>query len=68
MAQKQTYSPAELAALYGLSAGTLANWRSRGDGPPFVKRGNRRTGPVSYPADQARQWGEENNYIREEMT
>lgn len=32
--------------------GTLQNWRSRGEGPPFVKIGSR----VFYEAEAVREW------------
>lgn len=35
----QTLTPAELSARWGLSVGTLANWRSSGRGPAFSKIG-----------------------------
>ena len=34
----------EAAAYYGISAGTMANWRSQGTGPTFNKIGDRRVG------------------------
>lgn len=41
----------EAAAFIGVSAGTLENWRVRGEGPPFHKTPGR-TGKVLYdPAD-----------------
>ena len=32
-------TPAELATMLGMSVRTLANWRSAGKGPPYVKIG-----------------------------
>ena len=32
-------TPAELAVMLGMSVRTLANWRSTGKGPPYVKIG-----------------------------
>lgn len=34
---KKLLKPEDLAGRYGLSTRTLANWRSRGEGPSFVK-------------------------------
>lgn len=31
-----------LAARWGMHTGTLTNWRSNGEGPPFIKLGGRR--------------------------
>jgi len=39
--------PAELAARWHITVGTLANWRSSGKGPRFIKFGRR----VLYPLD-----------------
>lgn len=50
----QYFTPAELCARYkGLvSERTLANWRSRGEGPSFVKIGGR----VLYRAREVALW------------
>lgn len=32
-------TPSELAVMLGMSPRTLANWRSTGKGPPYVKIG-----------------------------
>lgn len=41
MAQKQFITPRELSERWGgrINVRTLANWRSSGNGPPFVKIG-----------------------------
>ena len=44
----QTYTPAETAAILGMSRRTLADWRCQGDGPPYVKTSPGRTGRVVY--------------------
>lgn len=36
---KKTIRPHEAAEVYGISAGTLANLRSRKEGPQYFKRG-----------------------------
>lgn len=42
----------DVSVLTGVSVGTLANWRSLGEGPPYVKAGHR----VLYPEDLLREW------------
>jgi hypothetical protein len=66
-----TLTPAEVATLYGVAIGTLANWRMQQVGPPYQKeqrgpRGPRRNGRVTYPKRQAEKWGRDNGYIRED--
>lgn len=60
------FSPADLAPLYGVSAGTLANWRAQGKGPPFENRGGHRNGRVTYPRKPALKWGKANGYVEED--
>ncbi|MFH0025054.1 hypothetical protein ACFZAC_26150 [Pseudomonas fluorescens] len=38
--------------------GTLANWRSKGKGPPFIKFGS----SVRYPIDLVEKWEAENTH------
>lgn len=47
-------TPRQLAERWGLSTGTLANWRYRGQGPRFIRLSNR----VLYPVDQIRSFEE----------
>lgn len=47
-------TPHQLAERWGLSTGTLANWRYRGQGPRFIRLSNR----VLYPVDQIRSFEE----------
>jgi len=49
--------PLQVAEIMGWSVNTLACYRSRGEGPPFVKVRNR----VLYQADQLDTWILENN-------
>lgn len=42
-----------------LTVGTLANKRSKGEGPPFVKFGTR----VRYPLSQLVNWEEKNAHL-----
>lgn len=52
-------TPAELAAMLGMSPRTLANWRSIGKGPPYVKIG------VEPPeGHQDRRWALAHEYRR----
>lgn len=37
--KKKYLSPKEVEAIYGISAGTLANWRMYGKGPAYSKVG-----------------------------
>ncbi|MCH4858786.1 helix-turn-helix transcriptional regulator [Bifidobacterium pseudocatenulatum] len=39
-------TPAELAAMLGMSVRTLANWRSTGKGPPYLKIGVEPPSPI----------------------
>lgn len=41
-------SPKELADILGVTPATLERWRVSGDGPKFVKLGNRAHSPVRY--------------------
>ena len=44
--------PAQVGEIMGWSLNTLANYRSRGEGPPYVKVRNR----VLYPTDDLDRW------------
>ena len=44
--------PTEAARFLGLSANTLANWRSNGRGPDWMRRGGR----VFYPLEALQKW------------
>lgn len=61
------FSPAELADLFKVAAGTLANWRAQEKGPPFEKRGYVRNGRVTYPRRPAIKWGKANGYLSEDQ-
>lgn len=60
-------SPTELAERFGVSVGTLANWRAQDKGPPFEKRGRVRNGRVTYPLRSAIRWGKDNGYLEEDQ-
>lgn len=51
-------TPAEVVARWNgaVTTGTLANWRSRKEGPPFQKFGSR----VRYPVASLAQWEAKN--------
>lgn len=46
------HTPADVAAMLGVSARTLGEWRFTGDGPEFVKVGS----VVRYPHDALTDW------------
>lgn len=55
------YSPKEVARRFRLSEPTLANMRSKGVGPEFIKLGPHRTSPVRYPRSALITWIERSN-------
>ena len=55
--QKVAYTAKEVEVLYGLDYQTLANWRSQGKGPRYVKAGARR---VLYRRTDLDKWMEAN--------
>lgn len=63
-------TPEELAGMLGVRLGTLANWRSYGRGPEYVKLGaeppegkqDRRL--VRYPRDAAERFAQAHRYRR----
>ena len=48
-------STVDLAKRWGVSEGTLRNYRSAGRGPKFIKISGR-GGPVRYSLDEVRKW------------
>ena len=60
-AQPQFLTAAEVSQRWGgaVSTGTLANWRTQGKGPGFVKLGSK----VRYPITQIEAW-EAANMVR----
>lgn len=48
------YTPQQVASRYGnaITVRTLANWRSIGQGPDYIKIG----GKVMYPVDAVAEW------------
>jgi predicted DNA-binding transcriptional regulator AlpA len=55
------YAPEELTAMLKLAPGTLANMRSKGTGPRFIKLGHSRIAPVRYPRREVLAWLAEHN-------
>jgi len=49
-------SPAEVAEYMGVDKALLAQWRWRGDGPPYVKMTPGRQGLVRYPREELREY------------
>jgi hypothetical protein len=52
LAREDRLSPQELADLLDLSAATLAGWRSRDHGPPYMSVGRK----IWYPRAKAEAW------------
>lgn len=51
-------SSADAGRLLGVTADTLADWRAKGYGPPYVRVGEGIRGRVRYPADAVRAWAD----------
>jgi hypothetical protein len=62
--------PEEFAAMIGLSPRTIANWRSTGKGPPYLKigveppEGHQDRRKVRYQRQIAEQWALAHEYRR----
>jgi excisionase family DNA binding protein len=56
MTTTELLTPEEVADLLKVHLGTLENWRVRGEGPPFVKLGNKRRSPVRYRRKDIEDW------------
>lgn len=63
MTDTRTLTPTELADLFGVSVGTLANWRVQNRGPLYRKQRLHRNARVIYPRREAINWGKRNGYI-----
>ena len=61
---KRSGTPAEIAAIYGLHPGTLANMRSKLTGPRFFKRGR----TVIYFCEDVELWLRETPVMTAEAT
>lgn len=57
----ELYPPAEVARIFKLTEPSLANLRSKGEGPEFIKLGPYRTSPVRYPRRALIAWLASNN-------
>ena len=62
--KQQPYTPEEVADLFGITKGTLANWRSAGRGPAYNKPRRHRNAPVVYPRRDTLRWGQANGYLK----
>ncbi|MFA1551643.1 helix-turn-helix transcriptional regulator [Actinomadura chokoriensis] len=54
--EEEELKPPEVAALVKVSEQTLANWRSRGYGPPYRKLSDGRSGRVRYRRSAVEAW------------
>lgn len=63
-------TPSELAVMLGMSVRTLANWRSTGKGPPYLKigaeppEGHQDRRKVRYQRQTAEKWALAHKYQR----
>lgn len=63
-------TPNELAVMLGMSVRTLANWRSTGKGPPYLKigveppEGKQDRREVRYQRDVAERWALAHEFTR----
>lgn len=63
-------TPSELAVMLGMSVRTLANWRSTGKGPPYLKigveppEGHQDRRKVRYQRAVAERWAQAHEYRR----
>lgn len=63
-------TPTELAVMLGMSVRTLANWRSAGKGPPYLKigveppEGHQDRRKVRYQRAVAERWASAHEYQR----
>lgn len=51
-------SAREASKLLGVSRATLATWRRRSIGPPYLREPRKRTSPVFYPKAALLAWNE----------
>lgn len=69
-AMSDLLTPSELADTLGMSTRTLANWRSTGKGPPYVKigveppEGHQDRRKVRYQRAVAERWATAHQYAR----
>lgn len=57
---ERNLTPDEAAGLIRMQPQTLANWRSQGGGPDFIRVGSK----IFYPAEKIREFLERNVYNR----
>lgn len=53
---KELLTQEQVAELLQIHPGTLENWRMRGEGPQFIKLGNKRRSPIRYWRDAVEDW------------
>ena len=56
---EQFFTPDDVKKIYDIAKSTLANWRNKKTGPPYVKLRNR----VLYPAVELREWFESQRIV-----
>jgi hypothetical protein len=63
-AGKKFISTEELASRWGMSTGTLKNWRSLKRGPKYLKHGKSKKGRaiVSYSLEEIKKYEEQNTH------
>jgi len=55
--EREALAPRDVSIAYGISEGTLANWRCRKIGPRFYRLGGRK---IAYFRDDLDQWAKAN--------
>lgn len=50
-----------LAEYLGVTEGTIRNWRSLNQGPPYIKVGDKRNSKVRYEMEAVSKWLKKNN-------
>lgn len=56
---EQFFTPDDVQKIFDIAKSTLANWRNKKTGPPYVKLRNR----VLYPAVELREWFESQRIV-----
>lgn len=60
---KQYIPPKKLAEMWDTTTGVLANWRYRGEGPPYYRVGKKK---ILYAVEEAEAWLQKGKQITEE--
>jgi hypothetical protein len=61
-ADDQLMTPKQVESEYGFNALTLANWRSMGRGPDYIKTRPSNAGRIKYRRSAIEEWPTENSY------